>query len=212
MAKVSGNNITNLNEDWGLDETTNLPFSGQAVQTFIKSFLRNVTAAAWFDPTNYTMYFFGSAEDRDAFIADTSLTTLITFSCPMNFSSTMYRVNIVNNTGQTIINTATNSGELPLSATFSVQTKSISDTEWSDTQTGAYVTIGIDRGVTGIYTPLTERILYPAGSTISMDVFSELVVGTNRVRFMFEAEDGSVTQSLVYTINLADFHCEWSDI
>lgn len=208
MAKVSGNNITNLNEDWGLDQNTNLPFSGQAVQTFIKSFLRNVTAAAWFDPTNYTMYFFGSAEDRDAFIADTSLTTLITFSCPMNFSSTMYRVNIVNNTGQTIINTATNSGELPLSATFSVQTKSISDTEWSDTQTGAYVTIGIDRGVTGIYTPLTERILYPAGSTISMDVFSELVVGTNRVRFMFEAEDGSVTQSLVYTINLAELYVE----
>ena len=208
MAKVSGNNITNLNEDWGLDQNTNLPFSGQAVQTFIKSFLRNVTAAAWFDPTNYTMYFFGSAEDRDAFIADTSLTTLITFSCPMNFSSTMYRVNITNNTGQTIINTATNSGTLPLSATFYVQTKSISDTEWSDTQTGAYVTIGIDRGVTGIYTPLTERILYPAGSTISMDVFSELVVGMNRVRFMFEAEDGSVTQSLVYTINLAELYVE----
>lgn len=36
MAKVSTNPITSLDQDWGLDKATNLPYSGQAVQDFIK--------------------------------------------------------------------------------------------------------------------------------------------------------------------------------
>ena len=89
MAKTSQNNIQNLDEDWGNDANVGLPFSGEAVQAFIKSYLRNVTAAAWFDPTNYTMYFFASEEDRNSFINDPSQTSLPTFSCPMNFSPTI---------------------------------------------------------------------------------------------------------------------------
>ena len=208
MSNVSPNNITNLNEDWGLDTNTNLPFSGTAVQNFIKSFLRNVTAAAWFNPVDYTMYFFANAEDRDAFASDTSLTGLVMFSCPMNFSSTMFRVNITNNTGVTIINTATNAGTLPLSTSLVVQTKDITDPTWTDTQVGAYVTIYIDRNVTGNYVPITQRTLYASGSTIEMDVFPELVPGTSRVRFTFEAEDGSVTSSLVYTITMSELYVE----
>ena len=211
MAKTSTNNIQNLDDDWGNDPDVNLPYSGEAVQTFIKSYLRNVTAAAYFDPTNYTMYFFASQEDRDSFINDTSQTTLPIFACPMSFSSTLYRVDITNNTGSTVINTATNAGTLNLSTTFMVQTKSITDPAWSDTQAGCFVTIYIDRGLTGNYVPLTERILYPAGSTVAMDVFSYLVNGTNRVKFQFEAEDGTVTQALVYTVNLAELYVELFD-
>ena len=163
MAKTSTNNIQNLDEDWGNDENVGLPFSGEAVQTFIKSYLKNVTAAAWFDPTNYTMYFFASQEDRDKYINDPT-SVAPTFSCPMNFSSVLYRVNITNNTGTTNINVATNSGTCPISATFVVQTKSITDLSWTDTQTACYVTIMIDRGLTGIYENITERTLYPPGS------------------------------------------------
>ena len=208
MAKTSQNNIQNLDEDWGNDANVGLPFSGEAVQAFIKSYLRNVTAAAWFDPTNYTMYFFASEEDRNSFINDPSQTSLPTFSCPMNFSSVLYRVNITNNTGTTNINVATNSGTCPISATFVVQTKSITDLSWTDTQTACYVTIMIDRGLTGIYENITERTLYPAGATITYDVFSELVQGVNRVKIQFEAEDDTVSQALTYTINLAELYVE----
>ena len=207
MAKTSTNNIQNLDEDWGNDENVGLPFSGEAVQTFIKSYLKNVTAAAWFDPTNYTMYFFASQEDRDKYINDPT-SVAPTFSCPMNFSSVLYRVNITNNTGTTNINVATNSGTCPISATFVVQTKSITDLSWTDTQTACYVTIMIDRGLTGIYENITERTLYPPGSTISMDVFRELAQGMNRVKIQFEAEDDSVAQALVYSINLAELYVE----
>ena len=207
MAKTSTNSIQSLNEDWGNDENVGLPFSGEAVQTFIKSYLKNVIAAAWFDPANYTMYFFASQEDRDKYINDPT-SVAPTFSCQMNFSSVLYRVNITNNTGTTNINVATNSGTCPISATFVVQTKAITDLSWTDTQTACYVTIMIDRGLTGIYENITERTLYPPGSTISMDVFRELAQGMNRVKIQFEAEDDSVSQALVYSINLAELYVE----
>jgi hypothetical protein len=46
MAKVSPNNITSLTQDWGNDTSVNLPFSGAAVQSFIKSYLGAVAKAA----------------------------------------------------------------------------------------------------------------------------------------------------------------------
>lgn len=36
MAKVSPNSIPDLNADWGKDSANGLPYSGKAVQTFIK--------------------------------------------------------------------------------------------------------------------------------------------------------------------------------
>ena len=209
MGKISPNNITSLNQDWGMDTAVNLPFSGAAVQAFIKSYLRNVSGAAWFNEATSTMYFFATAEDRDAFIADQSRTYLITFSCVMNFGSTqMYRVNITNNTGSTVVNVAINDGTCPLSTSFVVQTKGLTDPSWEDTQLGAYVTIYVDRGVTGQFVPITERTLYPTGSTIALDVFNYLDNGANRVRFTFEAEDGSVTNSLMYTVNVSELYLE----
>lgn len=208
MAKVSPNNIHDLTQNWGHDEETNLPFSGEAVQTFIKSFLRNVTKAAWFDTTTATMYFFASEEDRDVFISDPSQTTLPVFSCQMNFSGTLYRVDITNNNGATALNVATNSRTLPLSVSYKVQEKAITDTSWTDTVTRCYVTILIDRGLTGNYEALTERTLYNSGATLQLDIFPYLATGANHVKFQFEAEDGSVSSALTYTITLAELYVE----
>lgn len=208
MAKLSPNNIHDLTQNWGHDDETNLPFSGEAVQTFIKSFLRNVTKAAWFDTTTATMFFFASEEDRDVFISDPSQTTLPVFSCQMNFSGTLYRVDIINNNGATALNVATNSGTLPLSVSYKVQEKAITDTSWTDTVTRCYVTILIDRGLTGNYEALTERTLYNSGATLQLDIFPYLATGANHVKFQFEAEDGSVSSALTYTITLAELYVE----
>ena len=208
MAKASDNPITDLNKDWGNDENTNLPYSGQRVQEFIKSYLRQVIGAAWFNPTNYTMYFFENDQDRDTFVSDTSQTSLVKFSCPMSFDSTLYRVNITNNNGATVINTATNAGTLPLSASFVVQKKDLGAQEWEDLQTYCKVTIYIDKGVTGNFVPVTETATYAPNSTIEYDIFPDLIKGTSRVRITFEADDGTVTQSLLYTITMAELYVE----
>ena len=41
MAKFSENKIPNINADWGLDESNGLPYSGQAVQDFLKDSLKD---------------------------------------------------------------------------------------------------------------------------------------------------------------------------
>ena len=208
MAKVSPNRIQNLQENWALDENTNLPFGGEAVQAFIKSYLRNITKAAWFDSSTATMYFFATEEDRDAFISDSSQSSLPVFSCQMNFSGTLYRVNITNNNGATALNVATNAGTLPLSVSYVVQEKAITDTSWTDTVTRCYVTVFIDRGLTGEYEAISERTLYNSGANLGLDIFPFLANGANHVKFQFEAEDGSVTSALTYTITLAELYVE----
>ena len=208
MAKVSPNSIENLQEDWGLDQNTGLPYSGGKVQAFLKSLLKDIATAAWFDTTTATMYFFASEEDRDAFINDPSQLLLPVFKCPMNFSGTLFRVNITNNNGATALNVATNAGTLPLSLSYVVQEKAITDISWTDTVTRCYVTVLIDRGLTGEYEEITERTLYNSGATLRLNIFPFLANGANQVKFLFEAEDGTVTSALTYTITLAELYVE----
>ena len=65
MAKISINKITSLSEDWGSDSRNGLPYSGQAVQDFIKEGIATANTAyaeragaSYFDPSVYTQYFF----------------------------------------------------------------------------------------------------------------------------------------------------------
>ena len=44
MAKTSPNEIPNLNADWSNDESCNLPYSGEAVQTFLKGHIRKANS------------------------------------------------------------------------------------------------------------------------------------------------------------------------
>ena len=167
-----------------------------------------IIGAAWFDATTATMYFFASEEDRNVFRDDPSQTRLPKFSCQMNFSGTLFRVDITNNNGATALNVATNAGTLPLSLSYVVQEKAITDISWTDTVTRCYVTVLIDRGLTGEYEEITERTLYNPGATLRLDIFPFLANGANHVKFIFEAENGSVTYSITYTITLAELYVE----
>ena len=39
--KVSANSINSLDDDWGKDASNNLPYSGQAVQMFLKKQIKS---------------------------------------------------------------------------------------------------------------------------------------------------------------------------
>lgn len=209
MANVSPNNITNMNQDWGNDATTNLPFSGAAVQAFIKSQLGIIPRAAYFDGASATMYWFKSEEDRNEFIGNPQLINLPVFSVPITFSSDLFRINLTNNVGTTTLNVATNQTEVVLSIAAEVQTKAITDSVWTGTNSGVYVTAQIDPGASGIYDDIHEPRLITAGGTYTIDVRSLLLAGANRVRLQFVDEDDStVTTSITYTINLTEMFIE----
>ena len=74
MAKsTSPNSITSLSEDWGKDAANGLPFSGQAVQDFIKSQLGS-KVGCWCWSTNpdasnfYHLWGFATEADKEAYI------------------------------------------------------------------------------------------------------------------------------------------------
>ena len=185
-------------------------YSGEAVETFIKSQLGQAVGAAWFNQATFTLYFFRTVDDRDIFAEDPSRTDLVVSSTQLNFSSDMYRVAVTNNMPSYDIQAATNQTTLVLSMDFDVQTKTISDSSWTSTGAGAYVSAYIDAGSTGTYVQIPDSArLLTAGTTYELDVRQYLAVGANRVKVTFVSEnDENVTTSVVYSVTLSEMFIE----
>lgn len=209
MAKYSPNNITNLSQDWSRDTTNGLPYSGRAVQSFIKSYLGSIANAMYFNPANMTLYFFASDEDKQSFIDDDSQTNLVLYSTAITFSSDLFRVALDNKNNTTTINVATNQTELILSLGFEVQTRNISDAVWTGTNSGVIVSAYVDVGALGEFEMIQEPTIYPAGQLYTIDVRSVISSGANRVKINFvDEDDSSVSSSITYTINMTDMFIE----
>lgn len=209
MAKYSTNPIASLDVDWSLDPYTGKKFSGGSVQAFIKQNLGAIARAAHFDAQNNTMHWFASEEDKAAYIADTSKTTLILYSTQLSFSSELYRIDLVNNNGSQNLNVATNEDNVNLSISYDVQIRRMEEGVWRSTGKGVYVSAYIDVGATGNYEPISEMKFMPAEQTYQIDVKGALALGVNRVRINFSAEgDSSLTTSITYTINLTEMFIE----
>lgn len=211
--RASDNPIPNLNADWALDPTNGLPYSGSSVQTFIKNNLRQAAGAAWFNQSNFTLYFFRNTDDRDTYIDDQSRTDLIVSSTVMNFSSEMFRVALTNNNGTTSIQAATNQTDVPISVDFDVQKKGISDSSWTSTGAGAIVHAYIDAGAVGVYTEIPGvGGLITAGTTFALNIRQYLAAGNNRFKVTFvDEDDENVTGSIIYSVSLSEMYIEEFD-
>ena len=94
--KVSNNEIPNLQEDWGNDSTTGLPYSGKSVQHFIKEQLKKGIEAydseitsGYFDLSTNTNYFFKDRESLVQWLKEGKdpESSLILFKVPININS-----------------------------------------------------------------------------------------------------------------------------
>lgn len=209
MAKVSPNSIISLDQDWGNDVSyNNLPFSGSSVQSFIKGYLSDIAHAAYFDPNTYTMYWFASDADLQAWRIDNTSVTPI-YSTVLSFANDLWRVYLINNNNTTNINTSSNAETLNLSVDFDVQWKTLSDSSWTSMNQGVYVTTSVDVGATGQYTVVSNQQFYSAGSTVSMNIMPYLQSGPNRVKLAFVAEENeSAIATLTYTVNVSEMYIE----
>ena len=68
--KISENTIPDIHADWGNDERNGMPYSGSAVQAFIKSQLSGKFGVLYFDNASNSYKCFASEEDRDAYVDD----------------------------------------------------------------------------------------------------------------------------------------------
>ena len=87
--KVSENDILNMSQDWGYDASNGLPYSGEAVQKFIKERLNTKAGVFYNDSANNRYLVFADEGTRDAYLADPTQTGLIlgTFDAPSNYTA-----------------------------------------------------------------------------------------------------------------------------
>ena len=89
MAKT-WNNPIDKNVDWGGDESTGgLPVSGEQVQKFIKDSLNGKAGLFYYDTSNNRYLVFADEQDKDAYLADPTQTSLIvgSFDAPFNYTA-----------------------------------------------------------------------------------------------------------------------------
>ena len=111
MAKKIWNNPIDKNVDWGGDDATEgLPVSGEMIQKFIKESLNSKAGIFYYDTSNNRYLVFADAENRDLYLQDPTLTSLIigTFDAPFNYTATInltskaYNAVFLNSTGNYI--------------------------------------------------------------------------------------------------------------
>ena len=209
MAKTSPNNITSLSQDWGRDDQTGLPFSGAAVQQFIKTNLGEIARACYFDPQEATLSWFASQAAYDRYIDNPQDKTEVLFSVPISFASELFRINLINNNNTTTLNVATNQESVELSLGFEVQKKAITESIWSGTERAVKISAYVDVGATGTYVQIQEPTLYGHFQTYTLDVRSYLSEGQNRVKIQFfDEEDPNISTSITYVVNLTNLFIE----
>ena len=90
MAKISENLIPDINADWGLDVSNNLPYSGEAVQEFIKRTLKQKYGYFYYDENNNRYLVFTDEASKDLYLDDpatNSALLLSSFDAPFNYSA-----------------------------------------------------------------------------------------------------------------------------
>lgn len=87
--KVSENNIQSINNDWALDPSNDLPYSGAAVQKFIKDTLNSKMGYFHYDVASNRYLCFADSESKDKYLANPTMTELIlgSFDAPFNYEA-----------------------------------------------------------------------------------------------------------------------------
>lgn len=210
--KVSENKISSLSQDWGRDESNGLPFSGQAVQDFIKEGISTANTAfaeragaQYFDPSNYTLYSFKNEEDRDLWVAGGSDSLIITRT-PFSFSGTQNQVKVVSEMGTNSLYFTTAQQEAVLTVSFLSQQKGITDTNWEEVLEDFIVTVSVDKGATGTFVPVVSDRVVLNGNTLSVDVKKYIASGANRVRFTAKGAITGTTGNLIFSVNVTSMY------
>lgn len=204
--KTSDNPIAPLDfgADWGANSIDGKPQSGRQVNQFINDSFREVARACWF--ADNTLYFFKSEADKQAFI-ETRLPELVVYSQELSFTGEVRRVVIDNVTGSTTINAVTNQTEVNITFSFQLQRKDVTATSWDVLDDAADIVVYADGG--SGYREIASYTGVERDDEITLNLRPSLLFGRNKIRVSVTARDDEHTsQSLVYTVNLANMYIE----
>lgn len=191
--KVSENNIYSITEDWGRDTSNDLPYSGAAVQKFIKDTFDTKVGCFYYDVSSNRYLVFANESKKNEYINNPTLTELVigTFDAPFNYEASItlltpqYNAIFLGSTGNYV------------DFTFDVKNKS-----GNSTGENVNVTYTFIRNATKRVINETRRY----GETVHMNIDEYLLEGTNTVIIGIQGQTSlaATTASITYqVINLS---------
>ena len=193
MAKISENMIPDINADWGLDASNNLPYSGEAVQEFIKRTLKQKYGYFHYDENNNRYLVFADEESKNLYISNPSANAsllLSSFDAPFNYSA---KIEMISESYKAVL--IGTSGNL-LQFKFAIEDKSGNNTGENVDCTVTLVNQGIKKSINKIYTAQQGR----EGVIIELDDY--LAEGTNNISINIKGVNSlaATTVSVVYQL------------
>lgn len=191
--KVSENNIHSITEDWGRDTSNDLPYSGAAVQKFIKDTFDTKVGCFYYDVSSNRYLVFANESKKNEYVNNPTLTELVigTFDAPFNYEASItlltpqYNAIFLGSTGNYV------------DFTFDVKNKS-----GNSTGENVNVTYTFIRNATKRVINETRRY----GETVHMNIDEYLLEGTNTVIIGIQGQTSlaATTASITYqVINLS---------
>lgn len=210
--KVSTNKITNLSQDWGLDTSNGLPYSGQSVQDFIKEGLATANTAyserwgaVYFDSATYTLLGFKNEDDKETYLAGGDSSLVIGREI-FNFSGTINQIKIINKMNSNTVYFTNTAETANLTVGFISQQKGITDQDWTEILEDFYVTISVDKGSTGEFVNIETNKLVLNGFDYTFDVKKYIAFGGNRVRVTATGVTTNTTTNFIFNVHLTSMY------
>jgi hypothetical protein len=193
MAKISENMIPDINADWGLDASNNLPYSGEAVQEFIKRTLKQKYGYFHYDENNNRYLVFSDEESKDKYLSDPSANAsllLSSFDAPFNYSA---KIEMLSEAYKAVL--IGTPGNL-LQFKFAIEDKSGNSTGENADCTITLVNQGVKKTINKIYTAQQGR----EGIIVELDNY--LTEGTNNISINIKGVNSlaATTVSVVYQL------------
>lgn len=193
MAKISENMIPDINADWGLDASNNLPYSGKAVQDFIKRTLKQKYGYFHYDENNNRYLVFADEESKNLYISDPSANVsllLSSFDAPFNYSA---KIEMISEAYKAVLIGTT--GNL-LQFKFAIEDKSGNNTGENVDCAITIVNQGVKKTINKIYTAQQGR------ESVIVELDDYLTEGTNNISITVKGVNtlAATTVSIVYQL------------
>lgn len=181
--------------------------SGNEVESVVKRTFNTKHGASYFDPATNTMLYFASKEDLANWLS-TADSSLIIDEAVMNFTGTMYQVKVESEMPSKNLYFTTQAEKAEITVSFLSQKKGITDVSWQDIVEDYNVSVYIDRGSTGAFTPLILDQFVMSGNSFTFDVRKSLATGPNRIRIVAVGSESAdkAQGSEVFIVNLTSMY------
>lgn len=180
-------------------------FTGQEIDNGVEA-VRTKIGAEYFDPATNTKFNFKDELDKAEWLS-TGEPSLVLSETAYNFSGTMYQIKVQSDMPKNLYFT-TQADKAEITVSFLSQKKGITDVSWQDIVEDYNVSVYVDKGSTGSFTPLVVDQFVMSGKTFTFDVKKVLATGVNRVRVVAVGTESAdkAQGSEMFIVNLTSMY------